>query len=102
MADRTSRFSLLSRFEKLCKENGYPKPIINKNIEQWSADALIESFGLQMCYDTLDYYFKVSRRPAWKSFSYAAGDLIKAKQDLEADLAFRLEMRERARKWLSE
>jgi hypothetical protein len=101
MVDRKDRFALLGRFERLCKEHGYPKPMLNKNVEQWAADALLESYGLQECYDLLAYYFKINPRPTWKKFSYGAGDLREAKIAKEQDDAFRAEMREKVKEWLT-
>lgn len=102
MADRKYRYALLSRYKKLCKDNGRPVPILNLNVEQWSADALIESFGLEVCYDIMDYYFSISPSPTWSSFTYRAGDLLEAKIARQKDDAFRKDMREKAKRWLGE
>jgi hypothetical protein len=102
MVDRKERFALLSRYKKLCKDSGRPVPQMNMNIDQWSADALIESYGLAGCYDLLAYYFSISPYPTWDKFARSAGDLLESRKAKEQDDAFRLEMRERAKAWLND
>ena len=79
MAERKDRMALLSRYSKLHTERYEIKPQLNLNVEQWSSDALIESYGLPKCYELLDYYFKVSQTPSWNFFSYNASDILEAK-----------------------
>lgn len=100
MVNRQERFALLSRFKKLCKDHGYLVPPINMNVEQWSADALIESYGLAQCYDLLDYFFSINTSPTWNKFAQSAGRLIESRQSLSEDIEFRLAMRKRAEAWL--
>ena len=59
MAERKDRMALLSRYSKLHTQKFEQKPVLNLNIEQWAADALIESYGLPECYNLLDYYFEI-------------------------------------------
>lgn len=101
MADRKYRYALISKFEQHCKINGLPKPVINKNAEQWSADALLESFDLDELYNAMSYYFRVSTNPTWKKFSYEADRLIMANKAYNEDLEFRRSMREKAKEWLT-
>jgi hypothetical protein len=102
MADRKERFSLLSRYSKLYTVRYKDKPQINLNVEQWAADALIESYGLQYCYDLLQYYFDVARDPNWKYFANYAQDIIDRKKQYAQDLQDREQRRQLAKKWLSE
>lgn len=102
MADRKERFALLSRYSKLHTARYLEKPKINLNVEQWAADALVESYGLQFCYDLLQYYFDVAREPSWKYFANYAQDIIDRKEQYQQDLKERQYRREQARKWLSE
>ena len=102
MAERKDRFALLSRYSKLHTARYLEKPNINLNVEQWAADALIESYGIQGCYDLLQYYFEVARDPTWKYFANYAQEIINRKQQYEQDLQERQERREQAKKWLSE
>ena len=71
-------------------------------MEQWAADALVESYTLQGCYDLLEYYFKVSQNPSWNYFAYNAGDVGYAKMAREMDDKERRERREMAKRWLNE
>jgi hypothetical protein len=102
MADRKDRMALLSRYSKLHKIKYQEKPLLNLNVEQWASDALIESFGLDICYDMLQYYFDVSPSPSWKYFANYADTIIASRERLVQDLRERSERREKAREWLSE
>jgi hypothetical protein len=102
MADRKDRMALLSRYSKLHKIKYQEKPIVNLNVEQWAADALIESFGLDICYDMLQYYFDVSPSPSWKYFANYADNIINSREQLIQDLRERTERRQKAKEWLSE
>lgn len=102
MSERKDRMALLSRYSKLYTQRYEQKPQINLNVEQWSADALIESYGLPYCYELMSYYFDVSQNPNWKYFANYAHDIIEKRQQLEDDKKEREERRALARKWLSE
>jgi hypothetical protein len=102
MADRKDRMALLSRYSKLHKIKYQEKPLLNLNVEQWASDALIESFGLDICYDMLQYYFDVSPNPNWKYFANYAETIIASRERLVEDLRERSERRKKAKEWLSE
>jgi len=102
MADRKDRMALLSRYSKLYTAKYEQKPQVNLNVEQWAADALIESYGIQFCYDLLQYYFDVAQSPSWKYFANYAQEIIDRKDQYEQDLLERQQRREQAKKWLSE
>jgi len=102
MADRKDRMALLSRYSKLNKIKYQEKPLLNLNVEQWASDALIESFGLDICYDMLEYYFDVSPSPNWKYFANYADTIIASRERLVQDLRERSERRKKAKEWLSE
>jgi len=101
MADRKDRMALLSRYNKLHLQRYETKSNLNLNVEQWAADALVESYGLQQCYDLLAYYFEVSRNPSWNSFAYNAKELLDSKAAIEQDIKDRQERRKMAREWLN-
>ena len=63
MADRKDRMALLSRFNKLYLQRYEQKSNMNLNVEQWAADALVESYGVSECYDVLEYYFSKAQEP---------------------------------------
>lgn len=102
MADRKERFALLSRYSKLHNIKYEARPQLNLNVEQWAADALIESYGLQECYDLLQYYFDVAQAPNWKYFANYAHEIIEKRSLVQQDLLERQQRREQAKKWLSE
>ena len=94
--------ALLSRFDKHYKFKLEQKPQYNKWVEQWSADALIESYGLDKCYELLEYYFDITPNPSWNHFAYIADDILERIQEQEKDLNERQKRREKAKEWLSE
>lgn len=102
MAERKERFALITRYKKLCATYGYPVPHINMNVEQWSSDALVESYGLSECYNLLDYYFEINKNPNWSRFTYVAGDLLESKAARDEDIAHRARMREKGKAWLND
>ena len=102
MAERKDRMALLSRYNKLHLQRYEAKSSMNLNVEQWAADALVESYGISQCYDLLDYYFKIAENPTWNYFAYNAEKILNGKLEVEQDIKERKERRELARKWISE
>jgi hypothetical protein len=102
MADRKDRMALLSRYAKLHTKHYEQRVNLNLNVEQWAADALIESYTLPFCYDLLEYYFSVAQSPTWKYFANYADKIIDAREDYEQDLKERAERRRKAKEWLNE
>jgi len=102
MAERKDRMALLSRYSKHHTNKYEIKPSLNLNVEQWAADALIESYGIGVCYDLLSYYFNVAQSPSWNYFAYNTEKILQAKLEKEKDDSERAERRKMARKWLSE
>ena len=102
MAERKDRMALLSRYSKLHTAKYEQKPSLNLNVEQWSADALVESYGISACYDLLEYYFSIAQEPSWNYFAYNAEKILNGKLDVEQDIKERTERRKLARRWLSE
>jgi hypothetical protein len=102
MAERKDRMALLSRYSKVHTQKYEAKPSLNLNVEQWASDALIESYTLQVCYDLLEYYFRVSASPTWNYFAYNAEKILQAQKDKMQDDEERAERRRMAKEWLSE
>jgi hypothetical protein len=102
VADRKDRMALLSRYNKYYLQRYEQKSNLNINVEQWAADALIESYGISDCYDLLEYYFSIAQEPSWNYFAYNAEKILNGRLDVQQDLKERIERRELARKWLSE
>jgi hypothetical protein len=102
MAERKDRMALLSRYNKLHLQRYEAKSSMNLNVEQWAADALVESYGISQCYDLLDYYFKIAENPTWNYFAYNAEKILNGKLEVEQDIKERIERRALARKWISE
>ena len=102
MAERKDRMALLSRYSKFHTAKYEVKPSLNLNVEQWSADALIESYGMGQCYDLLEHYFNVAQSPSWNYFAYNTEKILQAKRDKEQDDKDRAERRRMAKEWLSE
>jgi hypothetical protein len=102
MAERKDRMALLSRYAKLHTKHYEERVTLNLNVEQWAADALIESYGLPECYDLLEYYFSVSQTPTWKYFANYADKIIDAREHLQQDMKERAERRAKAKEWLND
>jgi hypothetical protein len=102
MVERKDRMALLSRYSKLHTAKYEEKPLLNLNVEQWAADALIESYGIPECYDLLEYYFEVAQSPTWKYFANYADKIIEARKQFQQDLKERAERRAKAKEWLNE
>lgn len=101
MAERKLRMALLSRYSRLYTQRYGQKPDININKEQWSADSLVESYGLPECLDLLAYYFEASSNPNWQYFAYNADKVREAQREVEEDNRERAERRRMAKEWLS-
>ena len=102
MADRKDRMALLSRYAKFHTKHYEQRANLNLNVEQWAADALIESYTLPFCYDLLEYYFDVAQQPTWKYFANYADKIIDAREEYQRDLQERAERRAKAKEWLNE
>jgi len=102
MAERKDRMALLSRYSKFHTARYDQKPSLNLNVEQWASDALVESYGISVCYDILEYYFSVAESPSWNHFAYNAEKILQAKKDKIKDSLEREERRKMAKEWLSE
>jgi hypothetical protein len=102
MAERKDRMALLSRYNKFYTQRYERKSNINLNVEQWAADALVESYGISQCYDLLEYYFSIAQDPTWNYFAYNAEKILNGKLEVEEDIKQRAELRRKAKEWLSE
>jgi hypothetical protein len=100
MADRKIRFMVIGKFEKACKDHGFVRPALNKNREQWAADALLESYRLDEIDEALAYYFKVNSAPKWSWFANNMDKILAAIDAKKEDEAFRAEQRKKAEAWL--
>jgi hypothetical protein len=102
MPERKDRMALLSRYAKLHTKHYEERVTLNLNVEQWAADALIESYGMSECYELLEYYFEVAESPNWKWFANYADKLIDGRNRVAQDLKDRAERRARAKEWMNE
>jgi hypothetical protein len=102
MAARKDRMALLGTYSSQHLKKYGAKPILNLNTEQWAADAVIESFGLDLSMRLVYYYFEVAQTHSWTFYAYNAEKLLKAMDDKAKDNKERAERREMARRWLSE
>jgi hypothetical protein len=102
MAERKDRMALLGTYSSQHLKKYGVKPLLNLNTEQWAADAVIESFGLDLSMRLVYYYFEVAQTHSWTFYAYNAEKLLKAMDDKAKDDKERAERREMARRWLSE
>jgi len=99
VSDRKDRFALISKFEQQCKINEITRPAINKYVEQWAADAILESFEYKDIVSAMSYYFEINSVPTWKGFARNVDRLIQSMNMQEEDDKFRKEMRVKTREW---
>ena len=102
MAERKDRMALLGTYSSQHSKKYGVKPVLYLNTEQWAADAVIESFGLDLSMRLVYYYFEVAQTHSWSFYAYNAEKLLKAMDDKAKDDRERAERREMARRWLSE
>jgi hypothetical protein len=102
MAERKDRMALLGTYSSQHLKKYGAKPVLNLNTEQWAADAVIESFGLDLSMKLIYYYFEVAQHHSWSFYAYNAEKLLKALEDKAKDDKERAERREMAKRWLSE
>jgi hypothetical protein len=101
MSEKKDRFALISKYKSLSKQRGLQEENINIHAQQWAADALIESYGVEECYDLLEYYLSVSASPSWKWFVNNADKVYDSKRIKKEDEATRKLLREQAKEWLN-
>jgi hypothetical protein len=102
MAERKDRMALLGTYSSQHLKKYGAKPLLNLNTEQWAADAIIESFGLDLSMRLVYYYFEVAQNHSWTFYAYNAEKLLQAMNNKAKDDIERAERREMARRWLSE
>jgi hypothetical protein len=102
MAARKDRMALLGTYSSQHLKKYGAKPILNLNTEQWAADAVIESFGLDLSLRLVYYYFEVAQTHTWTFYAYNAEKLLQAMDEKAKDQKERAERREMAKRWLSE
>lgn len=90
---------LIGEFQRHLKLKGLDHKL-NKYAEQYAAQALIDSYTLEGCYELMEYYFDVSLTPSWVWFKNNADKIYKAKHIRDEDYRVRSFMRQQARDWL--
>jgi hypothetical protein len=102
VAARKDRMALLGTYSSQHLKKYGAKPLLNLNSEQWAADAVIESFGLDLSLRLVYYYFEVAQTNSWTFYAYNAEKLLQAMDEKAKDERERAERREMAKRWLSE
>ena len=101
MVEKKYRFALISKYKSLVKQKKLKEENINVHTQQWAADALIESYGVEECYELLEYYVNVSASPSWKWFVNNADKVYDSRRAKLEDDATRKILREQAKEWLN-
>lgn len=101
MADKKDRFALISKYKSLTKNKGLNEENINIHVQQWAADSLIESYGIEECYSLVEYYVSVNQSPTWTWFANNAHKVFEAKRAKAEDESTRKLLRQQAKEWLS-
>ena len=78
-------------------------PQMNRNVEQWAARDLVDSYGLPTVLELIDYYIMIAQdTPRWDTFRYKADLILDRKRMEEEDVIFRAENRRQAKLWLQD
>tara|TARA_B110000503_G_C7090963_1_gene389402 strand:- start:379 stop:687 length:309 start_codon:yes stop_codon:yes gene_type:complete len=101
MATYKERMSLLGKYKKLHLQRYEEVPTHNLNAEQWTAENLVESYGLHVCYDMLEYYFEAYDSPSWKHFGFKAERVFDSMRGYKKDLEERQQRMKMAKEWLN-
>ena len=101
MSEKKDRFALISKYKSLIKQKGLPEENINIHAQQWASDALIESYGVEECYNLLEYYISVSASPTWKWFVNNADKVYDSRKAKIQDDNNRKILRQQAKDWLN-
>jgi hypothetical protein len=100
MAEKKDRFALISKYKKLVRSRDLPEENINIHTQQWAADAIIESYGVEQSFDLVEYYVSIAQSPSWKWFSNNADKVFEGKKIKEEDNKTRELLRRQAKEWL--
>lgn len=78
------------------------RPLINRNTAKWAARDLVESFGVDSCLQSIDWYFYVKQDGhSWNWFANNMEKLYTARIEKIKDDQQRKTNRARARAWLN-
>lgn len=101
MAEKKDRFALISKYKQLVRAKNFPEENINIHTQQWAADAIIESYGIQEAFDIIEYYVSIAQSPSWKWLSNNADKVLDGKRAKIDDERTREVLRKQAKEWLS-
>tara|TARA_R110000782_G_scaffold24603_3_gene64002 strand:- start:1474 stop:1788 length:315 start_codon:yes stop_codon:yes gene_type:complete len=83
------------------KHGFYPQ--LNRNVEQWAARDLVDSYTLPVVLELIDYDVMIAEdTPKWETFRYKADLLLDRKRMEEEDAIIRAENRRKAKLWLQD
>ena len=103
MAVKQAKYKVLDAWrESVYNRHGF-YPQMNRNIEQWAARDLVDSYTLPVVLDLMEYYITiVEDTPKWETFKRKADLLLVRKIMEEEDVKVRAENRRKAKEWLQD
>jgi hypothetical protein len=101
VAEQKFRFSLINRYIKHVKMKGLPNQNINLYAEEPASNAVIDSYGIDKCYEMVAYYVEVSSNPSWRWFAQNAHRIYDAMEQKNKDSEERKLLRKQAKEWLN-
>ena len=103
MATKQPKYKVLDIWrESVYNKHGF-YPQMNRNIEQWAARDLVDSYTLPVVLDLMKYYIEIAEdTPKWETFKRKADVLLSRKTMEEEDAKVRAENRRKAKKWLAD
>jgi hypothetical protein len=97
MAERKFRYALLGYFDKAYLKRTGKRHILNKYKAEWAADAMVESYGIDLCKQLVDRYMTIAEVPTWNWFVGNSEKILKNWQDEQEDQEQRQRNREKLR-----
>ena len=103
MATKQPKYKVLDVWrESVYNKHGF-YPQMNRNIEQWAARDLVDSYTLPVVLDLMEYYIAIAEdTPKWETFKRKADILLDRKRMEEEDKEIRAENRRKAKEWLQD
>ena len=103
MATKQPKYKVLDAWrESVYNKHGF-YPQMNRNIEQWAARDLVDSYTLPVVLGLMEYYIAIAEdTPKWDTFKKKADLLLDRKTMEEEDVKVRAENRRKAKEWLQD
>ena len=100
MADAKTRHALMTYFGNKYELRARRAFVINRNVEKWAANDILDSYGYARSRVLIDRYFEVYDNPTWKDFRYNVQKVFDAMETSEEDKRTRQKLQAQAQEWI--